>query len=84
MIFELKESDRRYLGLNEIEDTWQRKEINENCIYYVDNESFIRKVCYIFPDPEHMEALAFLEKDTYYKLDEYVVAASEIINKYQG
>ena len=70
MIFELNNNDRKYLGLNQLQNDLSRLDINNNCSIFIDSNNNIKKVMYIIESEYYENKYSFNEFDTFYKLDE--------------
>lgn len=78
MQFELSNSDRKYLGLDSANEDWKIIFINNDLVYYIDENSFIRKISYIFEYDDFDNKFRFDEFDTYYKIENnFILSISE-------
>ena len=62
MIFELSNEERKYLGLNEVKETWIRKELTKNYIIYIEENKLVKRI--------QSEKDCYYESDVLYNLSE--------------
>ena len=62
MIFELSNEERKYLGLNEVKETWIRKELTKDYIIYIEENKLVKRI--------QSQKDCYYESDVLYNLSE--------------